>query len=302
MQCYYDARKRWRAKGQGKGKEQFAGAAVVQPVHRYEGTDTQCSICQQEFQRAEMVTCLVCNHLYHEICWDTYQHTFDADSHECPICRRPGPAKAFFQPSGAQSPNEGRPRRRRGANSSDRPRFLPGATPPSSESSFLEVQEHVQHVYMTADATADAAAAATQGLTVEQWNEWLDSWSSMSPKEYFDQQESNSWSDVPRIHLATSRATSSNTESVHFKQASKIKIPGKKTILGDLGSNINIIGRNTTNDFVTAADTAGMTTSHVPKKNRLHVNGVGAAGGCYSNCCEVPGFNTNKGILHSQHC
>ena len=128
----------------------------------------------------------------------------------------------------------------------------------------MEVQEDVQHVLMM----ADAAAAATQGLTTAQWNEWLNSWSSMSPEDYFDQQVPDNWADVTRIHLATSRATSSNTGSVHLKQASKTKTPGKNTILVDLGSNVNIIGRNTTRDFVAAAETAGIPTSYVPRQNR----------------------------------
>ena len=130
---------RQNQKGKSKGKEQVPEAASAPPVHSYEGTDTQCSIYQHEFQSLEMVTRLVCNHQYHEICWDSYQHTDDADSHECPNCRRPGTAKACYQHLGAHNPNKVRPRQRndsRGANSSDRPRFLPGATPPSSESSF----------------------------------------------------------------------------------------------------------------------------------------------------------------------
>ena len=44
----------------------------------------------------------------------------------------------------------------------------------------------------------------------------------------------------------------------------------------DLGSNINIIGRNTTKDFVAVSDAAGIPTSYVPRQNRLNVNGVAA--------------------------
>ena len=137
-----------KATGLGK-REIFPEEAPAPPVPRYEGTDTACSICQQEFQRTEMCLRLVCNHLFHKLCWDTYQHTFDAVSHECPNCRGPGTAKACFRHLGASNPNEVRPRRRnhsRGGTASDRPRFLPGATPTSSESSFVEVQEDVQHV------------------------------------------------------------------------------------------------------------------------------------------------------------
>ena len=37
-----------------------------------------------------------------------------------------------------------------------------------------------------------------------------------------------------------------------------------------------MLGRNSTDDFVHAAQTAGMPTSSVPKQSRLHVNGVGS--------------------------
>lgn len=67
------------AKGQGKGEDE----APAPPVPRYEGTDTSCSICQHEFQRSEMCLCLRCNHFFHEICWDSYERTYDAVSHEC---------------------------------------------------------------------------------------------------------------------------------------------------------------------------------------------------------------------------
>ena len=173
-----------------------------------------------------MVTRLVCNHQYHEICWDSYQHMYDADSHECPNCRGPGTAKACYQHLGAHNPNEVRPRRRnhsRGADSSGRPRFLPGATPTSSESSFLEVTEDVQHVYMTTDAMADAAAAASQwdsgtaaaaaasqGLTVEQWSEWLGSWSSMSPQDVLTNKYQTTGQMAHLQDLATLRVCTSN--------------------------------------------------------------------------------------------
>ena len=44
------------AKGLGKGKEHVPEAAPARPVHRYEGTDTQCPICQHDFERLQMVT------------------------------------------------------------------------------------------------------------------------------------------------------------------------------------------------------------------------------------------------------
>ena len=212
----------------------------------------------------------------------------DADSHECPNCRGPGTAKAVYQHLGAHNPNEVRPRRRnhsRGAASTERPRFLPGAIPTSSESSFLEVDQDVQQVYMTTDAMADEAAvasqwpgvydteaaAASQGLTLDQWSDWLGSWSSMSPEDYTasQSQSTDNW-------IESAAAASNNIENVHIKQSSKIKTSDKNTIVVDLGCNINIIGCNTLKQFVAVSDAAGIPTSYVPRQNRLHVNGVGA--------------------------
>ena len=64
--------RRERAKGKGKGKGQGKANTQSQPMTRYEGTDTACSICQQDFQREEMLFRSTCNHLFHEACWDDY--------------------------------------------------------------------------------------------------------------------------------------------------------------------------------------------------------------------------------------
>ena len=43
----------------------------------------------------------------------------------------------------------------------------------------------------------------------------------------------------------------------------------------DLGSNINLIGCNTKEDFVRASMKAGLETAYVQRPGRLHVKGVG---------------------------
>ena len=57
---------------------------------------------------------------------------------------------------------------------------------------------------------------------------------------------------------------------------SKTKIPGKNSILVDLGSNINIIGRNTEKEFAESARKAGLETIYISRQSRLHVDGVGS--------------------------
>ena len=76
-----------KSKGNGKGKE---GNERPQ-VPRYSGTDTECSICQANFKRDEMVHRITCNHLFHEECWNTMLELTSSEC-ECPNCR--GPATA----------------------------------------------------------------------------------------------------------------------------------------------------------------------------------------------------------------
>ena len=42
-----------------------------QDIHEYNGIDTECSICVQDFQQGEKVFRLTCNHVFHEDCWQT---------------------------------------------------------------------------------------------------------------------------------------------------------------------------------------------------------------------------------------
>ena len=56
---------------------------------------------------------------------------------------------------------------------------------------------------------------------------------------------------------------------------SSTKLPHNNSILVDIGSRINLIGRNTAQEFIAAAESAGCKASTVSKKKPLYV-GVGA--------------------------
>jgi hypothetical protein len=65
-------------------------------------------------------------------------------------------------------------------------------------------------------------------------------------------------------------------ESVHIKQLSKTKIPGRNSLLVDLGSKINAMGRNTEKEFAQTAAEHGFQVKYVQRDRRLHINGVGS--------------------------
>ena len=57
---------------------------------------------------------------------------------------------------------------------------------------------------------------------------------------------------------------------------SKTRILGKNSVLVDLDSNINIIGRNTEKEFDESARKVGLETTYISRQHRQHVNGVGS--------------------------
>ena len=58
--------KKGKGKGKGKGKHETDDSPDAKPVFRYIGTDTECSLCTYPLERGQMVTRVVCNHLFHE--------------------------------------------------------------------------------------------------------------------------------------------------------------------------------------------------------------------------------------------
>ena len=67
------------------------------------------------------------------------------------------------------------------------------------------------------------------------------------------------------------------TTWAHLKQNTKTKLPdGRLSLLVDLGSRINIIGKNTAEDFKRCAESNGHEAKLTARQSRLNVNGVGA--------------------------
>ncbi len=95
------------------------------------------------------------------------------------------------------------------------------------------------------------------------------SWSPLSPDEYFRQQRLAGC-------VAAAERGDANQECLQLKTVTKTKIPGRNSLLVDLGSKINAIGKETEREFAAAGQENGFETTYVPRRNRLYVNGVGA--------------------------
>jgi len=102
-------------------------------------------------------------------------------------------------------------------------------------------------------------------MTAEQLSEYSMSWSLLSPEEYFRQQQLSGYV-APMVQH----------ECLQLKTVSQTKIPGRNSLLVDLGSKINAMGAETEKEFAATAEANGYDTNYVPRQNRLWVNGVGA--------------------------
>ena len=67
-------------------------------------------------------------------------------------------------------------------------------------------------------------------------------------------------------------------------QRSSTKLPDRNSLLVDLGSRINLIGRNTAQEFITAARVHGQKAKTKEKERPLYVHGVGSGS---AQCKEV---------------
>ncbi len=86
-----EARRYRQTKGKGKGDGTSVDGAEVE----YDGMDTSCSICLEDFVRGEHVVRLRCHHLFHTDCW-TEQLVADQRP-TCPNCRGTGTVIARFR-------------------------------------------------------------------------------------------------------------------------------------------------------------------------------------------------------------
>jgi len=89
-------------------------------------------------------------------------------------------------------------------------------------------------------------------LTAEQLAVYQNSWTTLTPEEFFSSSDAGkpASSDASDEQLAT---------TVHLKASSKTKLPGgRSSLLVDLGSRINIIGKNTEKEFAEASTAHGL--------------------------------------------
>ena len=102
--------------------------------------------------------------------------------------------------------------------------------------------------------------------------EWSSSWLPISPEEFVRQKRQRQQQEEK-----TEARDTPEDESVHLKSVSRTKLPdGRLSLLADLGSQINIIGKNTEQEFAEKSNKRGLETAYVRRKQRLHVNGVGS--------------------------
>ena len=87
---------------EAKGKGRAKGKSPDNRFVRYEGLDSECSICLQALKRGEWVTGLTCNHLYHRECWQAFLN-HDREDYECPNCRGPAITKSSFRYVGSNA-------------------------------------------------------------------------------------------------------------------------------------------------------------------------------------------------------
>ena len=239
MQRSYD--KFFKGKGKGRPREQNQHA-----VPRYEGLDNTCTICLHDFHRGDVVTRLNCNHLFHEQCWDglLWASTTDEDC-ACPNCRGPAMAKAIFRFVGHEITNASR--------------RIGGRARPGSGSESSRHSEPQEFVLMMQD----------KFMTAEQLAEYHQSWTTLTPEEFFKQQTDGRAGQPAPDDV-------DNVETVHLKASSKTKLTDGNSLLCDLGSRINLIGKVTEKEFADSCRKSGYEPVYTKRTKRLHVNGVGS--------------------------
>jgi hypothetical protein len=69
--------------------------------------------------------------------------------------------------------------------------------------------------------------------------------------------------------------TLADMESILFKRTSNTRLPNQPSMLVDLGSKVNVIGKNTEQEHARVSKGHGFEPKYVARAQRLYVNGVG---------------------------
>jgi hypothetical protein len=179
--------------------------------------------------------------------------TSDGDC-ECPNCRGPPIAKAIFRFVGYEKVNATRVGGRRNGSESER----------SNRSNRSN----------SADETQRETVLMMQNkfLTTEELDKYHRSWTTLTPEEFFSQQRAVSAGEP----APNDEDVNDEQVEIHLKANSQTKLEGgRNSLLCDLGSRINLIGKNTEREFSDVSKKYGHKPTYIQRKRRLHVNGVG---------------------------
>ena len=131
-------------------------------------------------------------------------------------------------------------------------------------------------------------------MTASEMADWGRSWSLNPPEVYFrtsaaarQHSQRVCWGETYG-ERGDAIPEGEDAETVHIKQLSQTKLSSRNSMLVDLGSRINVIGKNTEKEFAEAAKNAGMEPAYTRRLRRLHVNGVGSGSAICDHEAQLP--------------
>ena len=222
----------------------FSNATPHMEVRNYPGLDLTCELCTSTYDRHELVCRLVCGHLFHDECWRDHVATENASC--CYNCQGSPEVTNIFTHLGPNTPDAAaRSLRRMDRRAARIAAAAQQATPVEVETVEVTTTFMVQ--------------------TADEINDWLQEWPSQPLEEY----------------LETKERTTTQDEVLYLRGEwqqvflGKTTIPGKNTILVDLGSRVNVVGENTEKRLSATATANGHKTVYTKKNNALLIGGVG---------------------------
>ena len=87
---------------------------------------------------------------------------------------------------------------------------------------------------------------------------------------------------------ANSEAASSTEETSYLSKQTKTKMPGNQTIMLDIGSMVNVIGKDTLAEFQDAATPYGYEVRYEDREIPLNLSGVGSGAARCTQTAEIP--------------
>ena len=110
-------------------------------------------------------------------------------------------------------------------------------------------------------------------MTPGDFAQWSRTWTNTTPQEWLHQRQQHNDGSSEGVH--GDLHPECEHAQVHLKQNSGTKVPGRLSVLLDLGSKINIIGSATERTFAAEIAKYNVTNTYRPREHRLHVSGVG---------------------------